>query len=106
MRRARTRAPRPKSVSRIRLAENNLDGVGRPLSAPGRQQANAEDLLAELVRLVESSALAPERSSLPAETVSESARTDTGPMQRLEMPSLRPSVAAPSSSLSERGAVD
>src|SRR5277367_5718285 len=77
MRRTRTRDPRPKSVSRMRLAENNLDGVGRPLSAPGRQQANAEDLLAELVRLVESSALAPERS-LPAAPSSKPSKTGVG----------------------------
>jgi hypothetical protein len=88
MRRARTRDRHPKSVSRIRLAENNLDGVGRPSSAPGSQQANAEELLAELVRLVEASGLAPRRSPPPAETVSEPTRTDTDP-------SLRPSVEPP-----------
>ena len=48
------------------MAENNLDGVGRPSSAPGSQPANAEELLAELVRLVESSALASRGSSPPA----------------------------------------
>jgi hypothetical protein len=101
MTRARTRDPRPKSVSRIRLAENNLDGVGRRLRAPGSQQANAEELLAELVRLVESSTLAPERSSPPAQTVSESTRTGTEPMRRLEIRSLRPSVEAQSSNPSE-----
>jgi hypothetical protein len=88
------------------LAENSLDGVGRRLRAPGSQQANAEELLAELVRLVESSTLAPERSSRPAETMSESTRTDTEPLQRLETTSLRPSVEAPSSNPSETGAVD
>ena len=106
MRRARTRDPRPKSVSRIRLAENNLDGVGRPLSAPGRQQANAEDLLAELVRLVESSGLTPERLRPPAGTMPEPTRTDTEPMQRLETTSLRPSVEASSSKPGKTGSVD
>jgi hypothetical protein len=88
------------------LAENSLDRVGRGLRAPGSQQVNAEELLAELVRLVESSTLAPARSSRPAETVSESTRTDTEPVQRLETTSLRPSVEAPSSNPSETGAID
>jgi hypothetical protein len=48
------------------LAENDLDGAGGPSSAPGSQPANAEELLAELVRLVESSALASRRSPSPA----------------------------------------
>jgi len=48
------------------LAENDLDGAGGPSSAPGSQPANAEELLAELVRLVESSALASRRSPPPA----------------------------------------
>ena len=94
------------SVSRIRVAENNLDEVGRRLHAPGSQQANAEELLAELVRLVESSGLAPGRSQLPAQTVSKPNRTDTGPMQPLEMTSLHPSVGAPPSKPSETGAVE
>jgi hypothetical protein len=73
------------------LAENNLDGVGRPSSAPGSQQANAEELLAELVRLVEASGLAPRRLSPPAGTVSESTRT------------VRPAVEAPSSKPTRTG---
>ena len=48
------------------MAENDLDGAGGPSSAPGSQPANAEELLAELVRLVESSALASRRSPPPA----------------------------------------
>ena len=52
------------------MAENNLDGIGRRLRAPGSQHANAEELLVELVRLVESSRLAPERSPARVETVS------------------------------------
>lgn len=73
------------------LAEDNLDGVARGLRAPGSQQANAEELLAELVRLVESSGLTAERSRPPAGTVSEPTP---------------PSVAAPSSKPREPGAVD
>ena len=80
---------RPKGVPRIRVAENNLDGIGRPLRAPGSQHANAEELLAELVRLVESSRLAPERSSARVETVS-----------------LHPLVEAPSSKPRETRVVD
>jgi hypothetical protein len=87
------------------LAENNLDGVARRLRAPGSQQANAEELLAELVRLVDSSGPAPERSRPPAGTVSEPTRTKTEPMQRLEMTSLRPSVEAPLSKPGETGAI-
>lgn len=52
------------------MAENNLDGIGRRLRAPRSQHANAEELLVELVRLVESSRLAPERSPARVETVS------------------------------------
>ena len=88
------------------MADNNLDGVERRLRAPGSQQANAEELLAELVRLVESSGLTPERLRPPAATMSKPTRTDTEPMQRLEITSLRPSVEAPSGKPSETGSVD
>jgi len=49
------------------VAESNLDETGRPPRAPGSQEINAEELLAELVRLVDSSGLAPERPP-PVET--------------------------------------
>jgi hypothetical protein len=88
------------------LADNNLDGVERRLRAPGSQQANAEELLAELVRLVESSELTSERLRPPAGTMSKPARTDTEPMQRLEMTSLRPPVEAPSGKPSETRVID
>src|SRR5271168_246815 len=71
--------------------------MGGPARAPGPQQSNAEEMLAELVRLVESSGLAPKRSAPPVEPVSEPERTDAEPMQPLEMTSPRPSVAAPPS---------
>ncbi len=90
----------------MRLADNNLDGVERRLRAPGSQQAKAEELLAELVRLVESSELTSKRLRPPAGTVTESIRTDTEPMQRLEITSLRPSVEAPSGEPSETRVVD
>jgi hypothetical protein len=86
---------RSEKRSRIRLADNNLDGVERRLRPPGSQQANAEELLAELVRLIESSGLTPERLRPPA-----------GTMQRLEMTSLRPSVEAPSGKPGETRVVD
>ena len=88
------------------MAESNLDGMGRPSRAPGPQQANAEEMLAELVRLVESSGLAPKRSAPPVEPVSEPERTDAEPMQPLEMTSPRPSVDAPPSKPSETRPVD
>ncbi len=49
------------------MAENDLKGIGRPPGAPGGQQANAEEMLAELVRLVESSGVAPKRRPPPVE---------------------------------------
>ncbi len=47
-------------------AEINLDEFERRLRSSGSQQASAEDLLAELVRLVESSGLVRTRSSSPS----------------------------------------
>jgi hypothetical protein len=79
------------------VAENNLDGIERRLRAPGSQQSDAEEMLAELVRLVESSGLAPKGSAVPAETVADLNRTDTEQAPPVEMTSLRPSVEAPSS---------
>jgi hypothetical protein len=88
------------------LADNNLDGVERRLRAPGGQQANAEELLAELVRLIESSGLTAERLRPPAETMSEPTRADTEPMQRREITSLRPSAEAPSGKPRETRVID
>jgi hypothetical protein len=77
------------------VAESNLDGMGRPSRAPGPQQANAEEMLAELVRLVESSGLAPKRSAPPVEIVPEPERADTEPTQPLELTSRRPVAVEP-----------
>jgi hypothetical protein len=88
------------------LADNNLDGVERRLRAPGGQQANAEELLAELVRLVESSGLTAERLRPPPATISEPTRADTEPMQRREITSLPPSIEAPSGNPSEMRVID
>jgi len=88
------------------VAESNLDGMGRPSRAPGPQQANAEEMLAELVRLVESSAVAPKGSAPPVETVPEPEPTDAEPVQPLEMTSPRPSVDAPPRKPSDTRPVD
>lgn len=69
------------------MAENDLDGIGRPSRAPGGQQANAEEMLAELVRLVETSGLAPERRPPPVEIVPEQSLPDRAPPQSLELKS-------------------
>jgi hypothetical protein len=82
------------------VAENDLDGVGRRSCTPGSQQANAEEMLAELVRLVEASRLAQERPAAPAETVSEPNRTGAEPTRS------RQSSVAASSKPNETGAVD
>ena len=80
--------------------------LGAACAAPDSERANAEELLAELVRLVEFTALTPECSRPPAESLSEPTRADTRPMQLLAMASLRPSVEVPSSKPSETGAID
>jgi hypothetical protein len=69
--------------------------MGRPSRAPGPQQANAEEMLAELVRLVESSGLAPKRSAPPVEIVPGPERADTEPTQPLELTSRRPVAVEP-----------
>ena len=88
------------------MAESNPDGMARPSRAPGAQQASTEEMLAELVRLVESSALAPERSAPPVEIVPEPKQTDTESLQTPEITSLRPSVDPPPGKPSETRAVD
>ena len=88
------------------MAESNPDGMGRLSRAPGGQQVNAEEMLAELVRLVESSGLAPKRSAPPVETVSEPERADAEPTQPLEVASPRPSVDAPPCKPSETRPVE
>src|SRR5271163_4498867 len=80
--------------------------MARPSRAPGALQASAEEMLAELVRLVESSALAPARSPPPVEIVPEPKQTDTESLQTPEITSLRPSVDPPPGKPSETRAVD
>ena len=55
----------------VRVPEDNLEQIERGLSAPGSQQVNAEDLLAELVRLVKSPGFALERRPPPVEIAPE-----------------------------------
>jgi hypothetical protein len=91
------------------VADNN--GVERRPSVAGSQQANAAEMLAELVRLVESSGGLPHKSSAPpgealsaapsktgsdpsVETVPEPDRTDPGFRQPPEITPLHPAVEA------------
>ncbi len=78
------------------MAENNLDGIGRPPRAPDSQAVNAQEMLAELVRLVESSRLAPERPASPVEIVTQQKLPDANTARPLEMKSPRLSPNAPS----------
>jgi hypothetical protein len=93
------------------VAENNPDEIGRPPSAPGGQQANAEEMLAELVRLVKSSGLAPTRrppsvEPPPVEIVPEQSLLDRVPAQPHEMKSPALPIEAPSRQLKEAALVD
>jgi hypothetical protein len=93
------------------VAENDLDEVGRPPSALGGQQANAEEMLAELVRLVKSSGLAPMRrpppvEPPPVEIVPEQSLPDRAPAQPLEVTSPALPIEAPSRQLKETALVD
>jgi hypothetical protein len=87
------------------VAENNRDGIERGLLTSGNQQVNAQEMLAELVRLVESSRLAPEGSAPTAKTVPEQTRADMEPAQSLEITSPQPLVEVWSSSPGETAAV-
>jgi hypothetical protein len=97
---------RMSAPARVRVPQDNLDGIRREPRAPGSQQVNAEELLAELVRLVESPALAlkpspPKPPSPPVETVSEQNAPDTKPTGLLETTPLRPSFETPSRNAKE-----
>jgi hypothetical protein len=87
------------------VAESNLDGSGRRPRPPGSQEVNAGELLAELVRLVDSSRLAPKRPPPPVETVSKQSLPDGKPTQSVEMKSPASSLAAPSSKPKETAVV-
>ena len=70
------------------MAEDNLEQIGRGLSAPGGQQANAEELLAELVRLVRSPGFALKRPPPPVEIAPEENLPASEPTQAPERGSL------------------
>ena len=81
------------SVSGIQAAaEINLDEFERRLRSPGSQQASAEDLLRELVRLVDSSGPLGKRSPSLSQAVSMLGQTDAEPPQPLEMATRQPLV--------------
>jgi hypothetical protein len=78
------------------VAENSPNGAGRQPRAPGAQQINAGEMLAELVRLVDSSGLAPERPPPPVEPATQQKLPDGEMAQPLEMELPRLSPSAPS----------
>jgi hypothetical protein len=86
------------------VPEDNLGQIGRRPSAPGSQQVSAEELLAELVRLVECSGLALKRPP-PVEIVPEQDSLASEPAQALEMKSRRLSPNAHSTNPKETAVV-
>ncbi len=86
------------------MAENELERSGRAPSAPSGQQANAEEMLAELVRLVESSGLAPKRQPPPVEIAREPSLPERAPAPSLELKSPL-SFDAPSGQAKETAAL-
>ena len=82
-----------------------VTGFERGLLTSGNQQANAQEMLAELVRLVESSRLAPEGSAPTARTAPEPTRADMEPAPPLEITPPQPLVEVWSSKPSETAAV-
>ena len=73
-------------------AEINLDEFEHRLRSPDSQQTSAEDLLAELEWLVNSSALLRTRSPRPSQAVSMPGQTDIEPPQPLEIATLQPVI--------------
>lgn len=82
------------SVTGKQDAKTNLDEGERRLRARGNQHVSGEELLAELVQLVESSGHAREGSQR-IQTESGPNRTETGPLQSLQMPSRLPPIDVP-----------
>jgi SPOR domain len=73
-------------------AEINLDEFECRLRSPGGEQTGAEDLLAELAWLVDSSAPLRTRSPWPSQAVSMPGQTDVEPPQPLEIATLQPVI--------------
>ena len=78
----------------VRVPEDNLEQIERGLSAPGSQQVNAEELLAELVRLVKSPGFALERRPPPVEIAPEQDLPASEPTQAPEGGSLESALNA------------
>jgi hypothetical protein len=88
------------------VAEKKLDQTGRGLSAPGSQQPNAEEMLAELARLVESSGFALKRQPAPVEIGREQDLPASPPTQALGLDTLPLSLNATSDQPNGAVAVD
>ena len=89
----------------VRVPQDNFEQIERGLSAPGSQQVNAEDLLAELVRLVKSPGFALERRPPPVEIAPEQDLPASEPTPALEMKSLLLSPNVTSSNPEETAVV-
>ncbi len=81
------------SVSGSRATDDiNLDEYERRLRAAGGQQANAEDPLVELARLVESSRFGFSSTGISAQPVAEPADARVEPASSTEIKELRPTI--------------
>jgi hypothetical protein len=87
-------------------AEINLDEFERRLRSPGSEQTSAEDLLAELAWLVDSSAPPRTRSPWHSQAVSMPGQTDLEPPQPLEIATLQPVVDAEPDEQTSTASVD
>ncbi len=76
------------------MPQDNLEQIGRGPSAPGSQQVNAEELLAELVRLVKSPGFALTRRPPPVEIAPEQDLPASEPTQTPERGSLESALNA------------
>ena len=99
------------SASRSRVTDEiNLDEFERRLRAAGAQQAQVEDPLAELSRLVEFSHMGIANGEAPARRVAEPAVAPAKPLTSLETAALRPTLddeveeLAPGASEADRAA--
>jgi hypothetical protein len=87
-------------------AEINLDEFERRLRSPGSEQTSAEDLLAELAWLVDSSSPLRTRSPWPSQAVLTPGQTDVEPPQPLEIATLQPAVDVELDEQTRRAPVD
>jgi hypothetical protein len=87
-------------------AEINLDEFERRLRSPGSEQTSAEDLLAELAWLVDSSSPLRTRSPWPSQAVLMPGQTDIEPPQQLEIATLQPVVGVEPDEQTRTASVD